>query len=81
MNTTLVKALILFTRQRPAASLSVLVGPAGFVVMVATHIAEGRWLPSMAWGQPHSAGHYLDLASAILGITLIPLGLLLRRRA
>jgi hypothetical protein len=65
-------SIIVFTKQRTAASLSVLVGAAGFVVMVATHIAEGlHLLPSMGWGQRHRAGLYLDLASAILGITLI----------
>jgi hypothetical protein len=28
----------------------------------------------MGWGQPKSAGHYVDLASAILGCTLLSLG-------
>ena len=25
----------------------------------------------MRWGQPDSAGHYLDLASAVLGVALL----------
>jgi hypothetical protein len=42
-----------------------------------THVAEAFHLFSvMGWGQPTSAGHYVDLISAILGCTLLPLGLL-----
>jgi hypothetical protein len=33
-------------------------------------------LPSMHWGLPDSVGHYLDLGSAALGVTLFPLGYL-----
>lgn len=41
-------------------------------VVVATHIAERRHLfPSMGWGSPNSPGHYLDLASAMAGPTLL----------
>jgi hypothetical protein len=29
------------------------------------------------WGDEHSIGHYLDIASAGLGLTLFPLGYLL----
>ena len=46
-------------------------------IVVLTHVAETFGLfPSMGWGQPDSAGHYLDLASAILGCTLFPVGLI-----
>jgi len=50
----------------------------GFLVIVALiHICEALQLFSwMGWGQPDSIGHYLDLASAILGLTLFPLGFL-----
>jgi hypothetical protein len=43
-----------------------------FAIVVLTHVAE-RWniFPVMGWGQPDSPGHYLDLASAILGIALL----------
>jgi hypothetical protein len=30
----------------------------------------------MHWGREHSVGHYLDLTSAVLGLTLFPLGYL-----
>jgi len=39
-------------------------------------VAAAHWLPALGWGQPASAGHYIDLASAILGCTLLLLGLL-----
>jgi len=32
----------------------------------------------MNWGAANSAGHYLDLVSAIAGVTLLLFGLLLR---
>jgi succinate dehydrogenase/fumarate reductase cytochrome b subunit len=49
---------------------------AGCLVLVAlTHICEAlHILPGMRWGYKDSAGHYLDLASAALGVTLFPLG-------
>jgi hypothetical protein len=31
----------------------------------------------MHWGDTHSVGHYLDFASAVLGLTLFPIGYLL----
>jgi hypothetical protein len=34
------------------------------------------FLPWMHWGSEQSAGHYLDLVSAVLGITLFPAGYL-----
>ena len=52
-----------------------LVGAVCLVIVVLTHIAEVfQIFPTMGWGLPNSAGHYLDLASAILGCTLLPLG-------
>jgi hypothetical protein len=51
-----------------------------------THICEGLHLfPWMHWGLKHSLGHYLDFWSAVLGLTLFPIGYLLhavtKRRA
>jgi hypothetical protein len=34
----------------------------------------------MHWGLKHSVGHYLDFWSAVLGLTLLPTGYLLRAR-
>ena len=56
-----------------------LFGLACLVMVVLTHIAEKlRVFPSMGWGLPDSRGHYLDLVSAILGCTLLLIGLVLR---
>jgi hypothetical protein len=42
-----------------------------FGVVAFAHVAEAlRWFPSMGWGAPDSVGHYLDLVSAFLGLTL-----------
>ena len=54
-----------------------LFGSACLIVVVLTHVAEAfHILPAMGWGLPSSVGHYLDLASAILGCALLPLGFL-----
>ena len=94
MSATLLKALlallptsvlfsgsaVLFYRERTVCSLVQLLGAGSLVVMVLTHIFEAlRLFPAMQWGLRHSAGHYLDLWSAVLGLTLLPTGYLLRR--
>ena len=57
------------------------VGAFALLIVVVAHLCEGLALfPSMGWGQPHSVGHYLDLFSAIVGVTLIPVGSVLGRR-
>lgn len=52
--------------------LLAILGIAFLIVVVLTHVAE-RWhfFPGMGWGLPNSPGHYLDLASVILGVTLL----------
>jgi hypothetical protein len=63
------------------AGLLLIFGSACLIIVVLTHVAEAfHILPSMGWGLPNSAGHYLNLVSAILGCTLLPLGILSRRR-
>ncbi len=58
------------------------VAGAGFlVVVVLTHVCEALGLfPAMQWGSPTSVGHSLDLASALLGLTLLPVGYLASKR-
>lgn len=54
-----------------------LFGLACLIIVVLTHVAEAFHLfLTMGWGQPTSARHYVDLISAILGCTLLPLGFL-----
>lgn len=93
MNATLVRALIVLlpvsvlfiasirrmTRGRALGSFVQFLGSSCLLLVVFTHICEGLGLmPWMAWGQPRSAGHYLDLAGAVLGVTLVPLGIGIR---
>jgi hypothetical protein len=62
---------------RTVLRLLKLFGLACLIIVVLTHVAEAFHLfPTMGWGQPTSAGHYVDLVSAILGCTLLPLGFL-----
>lgn len=96
MNPTLLKALvalvptcvlflasaITFVRDKREWSVLELIGAAGLVLAVLTHLCEAlRLFPGMHWGEEHSIGHYLDLTSAILGITFFPLGYLVRALA
>jgi succinate dehydrogenase/fumarate reductase cytochrome b subunit len=96
MNATLLKALValaatlfllyasalLFRRGRSLGAFLQLLGAACLVVVVLAHVCEAlRIFPGMRWGREGSPGHYLDLVSAILGITLFPIGYLLHARA
>ena len=54
-----------------------LIGAGCLLVVVLTHVAETfKLFPIMGWGLRTSSGHYLDLISAVLGCTLLPLGFL-----
>lgn len=72
-------SMVMLLRSRRTAPLFLqLFGSACLLVVVFTHVFEALQLfPWMRWGEEHSAGHYLDLASAVLGLTLFPLGYLL----
>ncbi len=64
-------------RKHSTAARLFLLGAACLVVVVLAHVAEALQIFAfMGWGQANSAGHYLDLASAILGSTLLVAGLL-----
>ena len=74
----LVGSLALFRRDKTTHPLLQLLGAASLVVVVLTHIFEAvHAFPWMGWGQENSAGHYLDLCSALLAATLFPTGYLL----
>jgi hypothetical protein len=92
MSNTLLKALValipacmifsgsavLFFRGQTVWVFLQLLGAGCLVVVAFTHVAEALQLfPFMGWGLRQSAGHYIDLWSALLGITLFPLGYLL----
>jgi hypothetical protein len=92
MNVTLVTALVAlapvcmlfsgsavtFFREKRVPSFLQLFGAGCLVVVVLSHICEALGLfPWMHWGNEHSVGHYLDFGSAVLGLTLFPLGYML----
>jgi Ca2+/Na+ antiporter len=68
---------VLFSRGKTVCSFLQLLGAGCLVMVVLTHVSETlRLFPWMHWGLEHSAGHYLDLGSAVLGLTLFPIGYL-----
>jgi succinate dehydrogenase/fumarate reductase cytochrome b subunit len=70
-----------FARARTLSSVLRLVGAGCLVVVVLTHVAEAlRVFPRMRWGDPHSVGHYVDLTTAVLGITLLLSSLVASRK-
>ena len=72
-----VGAILLFSIRRTVWSLLQLLGAACLIVVALTHVFEALQLfPWMRWGVPHSVGHYIDLSSAFLGVTLFPVGYL-----
>jgi hypothetical protein len=92
MNDTLAKAFVAlapvgmllfgsaftFFRERTVPSVLQLLGAGCLLIVVIIHICEGLQLfPSVHWGDEHSVGHYLDIASAGVGLTLFPFGYLL----
>lgn len=91
MNTALLKGLValvpacmlffgsavLLVRGKTVCSFLQVLGSGCLVVVVLTHVAEALQLfPRMHWGLEHSVGHYVDLWSAVLGLTLFPVGYL-----
>jgi hypothetical protein len=70
-------SVILFSRRRSTPTLLQLLGAGCLVVVSLSHICEAFGLfPWMGWGLPYSVGHYLDLVSASLGLTLFSVGYL-----
>jgi len=77
-----VASIMLFAKEKTTWSFLQLFGAGCLVVVVATHIAEAFHLfPRMNWGLPNSAGHYVDLISAVSGLILFPLGYISRTLA
>jgi hypothetical protein len=73
---------VMFVREKRICSVLQLLGAAGMMMVVLTHLCETLHLFAwMHWGQEHSIGHYFDLSSAILSVTLFPLGYLLHALA
>src|SRR5712692_8827123 len=68
---------VTFARRKTMCSLLQLLGAGCLVVVVLTHVCEALHLfPWMHWGLEQGVGHYLDFWSAVLGLTLFPVGYL-----
>ena len=75
-------SVVLFLRGKTVGSFLQLFGAGCLLLVVLTHVCEAlRLFPFMQWGLEHSAGHYLDFWSALLGLTLFPTGYLLHALA
>jgi hypothetical protein len=73
----IIGSVVMFKRSREWCSLLQLVGAGFLVVVVLVHLCEATHLFAwMNWGAEQSAGHYLDLSSAIAGFVLFPTGYL-----
>ena len=92
MNPTSIKALIasvavlillraaaaLYARTRAVSALVQVAGAVCLMVVVFAHVFEALNLfPLMGWGAKGTVGHYLDLASAVLGVALLAVGYLI----
>ncbi|MGH9327393.1 MAG: hypothetical protein ACRD2B_12015 [Terriglobia bacterium] len=63
------------SKQRIVGRFVQLIGAWFLGMVVLTHVAERFSLfPKMGWGRPNTVGHYLDLTSAAIGLTLLPIG-------
>lgn len=70
-------SVILLSKRRSLPSWLQLIGSAGLMMVVLTHFAEAfDLIPWMHSGAEDSAGHYLDLGSALMGLALFPIGYL-----
>lgn len=78
----LLGSLVLFVRGKTVSSFLQLFGSGCLLLLPLTHVSEALHLfPWMHWGLEHSAGHYVDFCSAVLGLTLFPVGYLLHALA
>ncbi len=77
--TTIVFAVAVILRRRRSTFATTLLafGTAFFIIVAFAHVFEAlTLLPAFGWGRPHSAGHYIDLTAAVLGIILVIAGLI-----
>jgi hypothetical protein len=71
----LLGSAVLFARRKTLYPFMQLFGSACIVAVALAHVCEARHLiTGMQWGLEHSAGHYLDLTCAVLGLVLFPAG-------
>ena len=93
MSQTLLKALVVsipvtillawsmasFRRAKTLGAVLQLVGSICLGLVILAHVCEAlHRFRFMHWGESNSVGHYFDLVSAILGMTLVPIGIIVR---
>jgi len=72
-------SVVMWLRGKTPYQFIQLLGAGCMVLVVLTHVCEAlQLLPGMHWGLEHSGGHYVDLAAAVLGFALFPVGYLLQ---
>ena len=70
-------SVVLFIREKSVSCFLQLIGAGCLIAVIFAHVSETlQLLPWMGWGLPQSVGHYVDLWSAVLGVTLFPIGYL-----
>ena len=68
---------IAFARRRRIYQLLLALGAGSLLLTVLTHVCETFDLFAfMRWGESNSAGHFLDLSTAVLGIAMLLSGVL-----
>ncbi len=78
----LIVSTALFVTRRDLSGALLATGIGWFGVMALTHVFESfAILPAFGWGRPHSVGHLIDLAAAVLGVAFVATGFLVHRRA
>lgn len=66
----------IYRRRVTAGAVLQSFGVTCFAVVALTHVFEAFAIfPSLGWGQARGIGHFIDLGSAILGLTLVSAGL------
>lgn len=75
-------SVLAFRRDKTLGPFLQLLGATCLAVVIIAHVCEGlRLFPWMGWGTKRSAGRYLDLVSAIAGLTAFPSGYLFQTLA
>jgi hypothetical protein len=70
-------SIVSFSREKTLWTLLQLLGTGCLVLVALTHVCEViNLFPRMRWGHEHSAAHYLDFWSVVVGLTLFPVGYL-----
>jgi len=75
-----VASVVVAKRETSIGACLQLLGAGFLMIVVIAHFCEAFGLLTwMNWGRQHSIGHYINLVSAILGVTLVLVGYVMRR--